>query len=243
MNGDPLPDKGGAFPIGKGSPFVHFRKRGRRISGFPGSLVRNPDQKRKKRLIAQSASGFYETARHTARASGACGARGLSKKAFDLKSVWKRPKEGALPLKIIRRSRRFPGNVGARGAKTPSGRLRRFRAQAAEAAAGPPRQFPPGLSENHPAGDEGGRMLSVPARDLFFRGRFLCAPACRRPLYWDPFKTRQLSCFYSATARWILIRRTDAQSAAVPIKISYFNGRVVLQKITARAARNQTKPV
>ena len=77
------------------------------------------------------------------------------------------------------------------GAKTPSGRLRRFRAQAAEAAAGPPRQFPPGLSENHPAGDEGGRMLSVPARDLFFRGAFLCAPACRRPLYWDPFKTRQ----------------------------------------------------
>ena len=29
------------------------------------------------------------------------------------------------------------------------------------------------------------------------------------------------------TARWILRRRTDAQSAAVPIKISYFNGRVV----------------
>ena len=28
------------------------------------------------------------------------------------------------------------------------------------------------------------------------------------------------------TARWILMRRTDAQSAAVPIKISYFNGRV-----------------
>ena len=29
------------------------------------------------------------------------------------------------------------------------------------------------------------------------------------------------------TARWILRKRTDAQSAAVPIKIRYFNGRVV----------------
>ena len=32
------------------------------------------------------------------------------------------------------------------------------------------------------------------------------------------------------TARWILRRRTDAQSAAVPIKLSYFNGRVVLHR-------------
>ena len=29
------------------------------------------------------------------------------------------------------------------------------------------------------------------------------------------------------TARWILRKRTDAQSAAVPMKLSYFNGRVV----------------
>ena len=29
--------------------------------------------------------------------------------------------------------------------------------------------------------------------------------------------------FIAPTARWILMRRTDAQSAAVPIKISYFN--------------------
>ena len=36
------------------------------------------------------------------------------------------------------------------------------------------------------------------------------------------------------TARWILMRRTDAQSAAVPIKISYFNGRVVLRLVGAR---------
>ena len=35
--------------------------------------------------------------------------------------------------------------------------------------------------------------------------------------------------FIAPTARWILRKRTDAQSAAVPIKISYFNGRVVLQ--------------
>ena len=34
------------------------------------------------------------------------------------------------------------------------------------------------------------------------------------------------------TARWILMRRTDAQSAAVPMKISYFNGRVVLSAVT-----------
>ena len=34
--------------------------------------------------------------------------------------------------------------------------------------------------------------------------------------------------FIAPTARWILMRRTDEQSAAVPIKISYFNGRVVL---------------
>ena len=33
--------------------------------------------------------------------------------------------------------------------------------------------------------------------------------------------------FIAPTARWILMRRTDAQSAAVPIKIFYFNGRVV----------------
>ena len=37
------------------------------------------------------------------------------------------------------------------------------------------------------------------------------------------------------TARWILMRRTDAQSAAVPIKISYFNGRVVLHGSAAPA--------
>ena len=34
--------------------------------------------------------------------------------------------------------------------------------------------------------------------------------------------------FIAPTARWILRKRTNAQSAAVPIKISYFNGRVVL---------------
>ena len=31
------------------------------------------------------------------------------------------------------------------------------------------------LSEKHTAGDEGGRMISVPAKDSFFRGPFLCA--------------------------------------------------------------------
>ena len=29
--------------------------------------------------------------------------------------------------------------------------------------------------------------------------------------------------FIAPTARWILMRRTNAQSAAVPMKISYFN--------------------
>ena len=49
-----------------------------------------------------------------------------------------------------------------------------------------------------------------------------------------PFYTRihekQDNCLVliAPTARWILMRRTDAQSAAVPMKISYFNGRVVL---------------
>ena len=35
------------------------------------------------------------------------------------------------------------------------------------------------------------------------------------------------------TARWILRKRTDAQSAAVPMKISYFNGRVVSDALKA----------
>ena len=38
---------------------------------------------------------------------------------------------------------------------------------------------------------------------------------------------------FPPTARWILRKRTDAQSAAVPIEISYFNGRVVLDESTS----------
>ena len=50
-------------------------------------IILKPDKKLEKLFIAQGASGFYETARRTARAASACETRGISNKAFYLKSV------------------------------------------------------------------------------------------------------------------------------------------------------------
>ena len=58
-------------------------------------------------------------------------------------------------------------------------------------------------------------------------GKVSC-PCRAAPLILESIKNKD-NClvFIAPTARWILMRRTDAESAAVPIKISYFNGRVV----------------
>ena len=53
------------------------------------AVILKPDKKLEKRFIAQSASGFYETWRRMIRAPPACKARGISNKAFYLKSVSK----------------------------------------------------------------------------------------------------------------------------------------------------------